>query len=137
MKSLKIGIWVLLSLLFTTALRAEYRSYTSAESREAVIDSIFAHLKKSGFRYRVRSVLTEKKEGRMGVLLWLYPGKNHCEISFYRLTDRPGTLVRIYTQDTRDALRFHHFFTATLKLHPEGMVEQAKTPRGAPWPAPR
>jgi len=121
-----IPLLALLVSLAGTPLAAEYRMYRSSKPRDALLRTLLDEMGRAGFRYSVRKVYNEKKDGKLGFLFWLYPGKYFCEILFYERNKGKTSMIRIYTQNTRVARRFHRLFTKRMKMKPVGLVKEKR-----------
>ncbi len=103
-----------LALALTAPLGAEVRFYESAKPRGSTMEAFVDELTRSGIRFTIRKVFNEDKDGRVGFIFHVAPKRLHCEVTFH---ERPrGSLVRLMTQNTDEAIRFERLLTQNLKL---------------------
>ena len=118
-----------------TSLSAEKNYYSSTRPRGKIVQELVEKMAKAGFKFKIRKVYNENRDGHSGFVFWLLPRRTHCEITFHHKKAGKGTIVKIYTQDRIDSSRFHSFFTRQMKMKQWGSINPGQ--KGGGWPQPR
>jgi len=130
---LKITALPFLILCLTSGAFAESREYSSVLPPGKLIPAVIDELGRAGFRFTVRTVFNEARDGKQGFVFVLQPRQTLCELSFF--SDRTGSQVRIFTQDAQDLARFHLFFVQNMHMTEAVSTLPERPPAG--WPVPR
>ncbi len=130
--------WILRSVFILTlaaggSLFAENRMYGSSTPVGQLIPAIIDALGRTGIQFSVNRVFNESRDGKQGFVFLLQPRQTICEITFFE--NRPGSIVKIFTQDSQDMNRFHVFFVETMRMRELG-VTVPSGPTGN-WPVPQ
>lgn len=97
-----------------TSLQAEHRLYRSTRPVGQMVPELIDGLASGGFRFTVQRVYNEEKDGKQGFTFLLMPRKTYGEVTF--MAEGNASIVRVFTQDSDDAARFHKFLTSTMGM---------------------
>ena len=109
-------IALFLFICFTDPLGAEWRSYQIRKSVAQVLESFLAQMEAQKIRFSVKRVFQQSREGKQGFVLQLLPRGTFCEMAFYAKPKQKQTLIRVFTQDHKDAQLFHKLMVKKLKM---------------------
>ena len=121
-------------VLATTALHAETSMFRAPEPVGSFVPKMISGLGDAGFRFKVRSVYNEAKDGKQGFVFILEPRGSLCDLQLFNEDNGKSTLLRLKVQDTQDAARFQKFLTSNLKMTEVGVGQIPEAPAG--WPRP-
>jgi hypothetical protein len=127
---------VLFALAFfcTTAVQAESALYRAAEPVGSFVPRMISGLGDAGFRFKVRNVYNEAKDGKQGFVFLLEPRGSLCDLQIFNENNGKTTLMRFTVQDAQDAARFHKFFRENMRMMEVGVGQIPEGP--ANWPRP-
>lgn len=123
-----------LILLVSTALQAESAMYRAAEPVGSFVPRMISGLGDAGFRFKVRSVYNEAKDGKQGFVFLLEPRGSLCDLQIFNENNSRSTLLRFKVQDAADAARFHKFFREHMRMTEVGVGQIPEGPTN--WPRP-
>lgn len=108
--------------------------YRAAEPVGSFVPKMISGLGDAGFKFQVRSVYNETKDGKQGFVFILEPRGSLCDLQLFAENNGKSTLLRLKTQDAQDAARFQKFLTASLRMTEVGVGQIPEAP--ANWPRP-
>ena len=132
----RVHMRLLCSILFlaATALHAETSMFRAPEPVGTFVPKMISGLGDAGFRFKVRSVYNEAKDGKQGFVFLLEPRGSLCDLQLFNENNGKSTLLRLKVQDTQDAARFQKFLTSSLRMTEVGVSQIPDAPPG--WPKP-
>lgn len=120
--------------LLTSAVHAETAMYRAAEPVGSFVPRMISGLGDAGFKFKVRKVYNETKDGKQGFVFLLEPRGSLCDLELFAENSGKSTILRLKTQDAQDAARFQKFFTGSLHMAEVGVGQIPDAPAG--WPKP-
>jgi len=129
-----IGSFALVLLLTGTPLHAETRIFRYNGPVGELVPKLIDELGDAGFRFRVRNIYNEKNDGKYGFVFEMKPELTICELLFE--SRGKVTLVRLFTQNTADRIRFEQFFTKKMKMVAVGVPRTKELKSDPSWPLP-
>jgi len=129
-----MSLTLALVLFASTALHAETAMYRAAEPTGSFVPRMISGLADAGFRFKVRSVYNEAKDGKQGFVFLLEPRGSLCDLQLFNENNGKSTLLRFKVQDAQDAARFHKFFRENMRMMEVGVGQIPEGPTN--WPRP-